>query len=393
MRNLLSIIILLFFACGIKQPVGPDEMNNSGRIFVESGTVRGKIYLDHQPTGKITPDTLVPVPVGVHVVQVIESGFRSQPDSLVISVIKNQLAHAGFNLVPLVNTGFLLIDTTPARGEIFLDDQPTGQLTPDTLLAESGNHTIKVVKNGYTDLSWEITVAANTFDTLTGAFSIQPRVLLEAFGNVSCTPCVPAATNLHRFQTEQNPVAYAIIEYYANWPSPNDPFFRVSPNDVYQRLGVYNVATLPTLLLDGTRGVDAADFNAIVQNFNEMKSQHSGQTGLSVEKYLVNDSLNIRVEIFQTETNLINPDWRLFVAVIENDIHFTNPPGTNGLKDFDFVFRQFLSANTGDPILAPEQIIEKKYTLKWPDWNYTNTQVVAFIQNGSTRQIIQSTIR
>lgn len=391
MRNLLLIIILLFFACGIKQPVGPNETNDSGRILVESGLRQAKIYLDHQPTGKITPDTLVQVPVGPHLVQVIEPGFRSEPDSLVISVIKNQLTHASFNLIPLVNTGFLRIETTPARGEIFLDDQPTGLLTPDTLQAEAGHHVIKVVKNGYSDLSWEVTVAANTVATLTGSFSIHSRVLFEAFGNVSCTPCVPAAVNLHQFKAEQNPAEYAIIEYYANWPNPNDPFFRVSPNDVYQRLGVYNVATLPTLMLDGTRGVDAADFNAIVQNFNEMKSQHSGQIGLSVEKYLVNDSLKIRVEIFQTESNLINPDWRLFVAVIENDIHFTNPPGTNGLKDFDFVFRQFMSANTGDPILADEQISEINYALKWPNWNYANSQVVAFLTNA--RQIMQTTIR
>jgi hypothetical protein len=393
MRNFFSIIMLLFLACGVKQPVGTETTTDFGDIFVESGANRGSIYLDHQPAGKTTPDTLRQVPVGAHVVQVIQPGFRSQPDSIVVPVEKSQLARVNFALLPLTNTGFLFIETTPARGEIFLDNQPTGQITPDTLQAEAGTHFIKIVKNGYTDLYREVTIEPNAFETLTGEFQIQSRVLLEAFGNVSCTPCVAAATNLHRFETEKNSAEYALIEYYANWPSPNDPFFRVSPNDVFQRLGIYNVTTLPTLVLDGTRGVDAADYHSIIKNFNEMQIQHTEKIGLSIEKSWVNDSLQVFVQIYHFEKNLENPDGRLFVAVIENEIHFANPPGTNGLKDFNFVFRKFLSANTGDPISAPTQTVEKNYTLKWPDWNFTNCQVVAFVQQANTRQIIQTTIR
>lgn len=391
MRNCL-FLLLIILSCGVKQPIDVDIVTEHGHIFVESGQLSANIFLDNQNVNKTTPDTLKRVSVGTHVIKVIKSGFRSQPDSAVVSVRKDQTTPVSFKLQPLVSTGFVFIETIPNRGEIYLDNQPTGKMTPDTIQAAPGQHRIKIVKNGYSDLNWDVEVNLNSVEKLVGEFNIRHRVLLETFGNVSCTPCVEATANLHQFETEKDDSTYALIEYYANWPSPNDPFYQVSPNDVMQRLMFYNVTTLPTLMLDGTRGVDAADYASIVQNFNEIQTRHTEKMGLSVEKSLVNDSLKVFVQVYHFEKNLDNPDLRLFVAIIENEIHFTNPPGTNGLKDFDFVFRKFLSANTGDEFSSTGPIAEKRYSLAWPAWNYANCEVVAFIQLAGSHQTIQTTI-
>jgi hypothetical protein len=79
------------------------------------------------------------------------------------------------------------------------------------------------------------------------------------------------------------------------------------------------------------------------------------------------------------------------VAIIEDDIRFNAAPGSNGLTHFNFVFRGFLSDKNGDRFDENASIV-KSYTKEWPDWNYANSHIVAFIQHIETKQIIHTTL-
>ncbi len=150
---------------------------------------------------------------------------------------------------------------------------------------------------------------------------------------------------------------------------------------------------LPTLKIDGSNNAEADYYSDILNVFETVYTNHNNTLGLSVERNFLNGEMSVSVEIYDFEKLLTDNQLRLFVAIIENGIHFDSPPGSNGLIDFEYVFRTFLSSNTGDEFQNNSDIKRMDYSFTWPDWNYNNCQVIAFIQNMSTKQIIQTTIR
>lgn len=388
MRYVFLILIALFaFSCGVKQPVENVESQKTGKIFVSSQPDSALIFLDGQNTFKVTPDTLNGISLGRHIVRVQREGFKPLQDSIIVQVEENTIARAVFTLEELVYLGTLVVNSEPSGAEIYVDGQNTGRYAPDTLQLEPGTYQISLVKNGFVQVDSTITIENEKTTTVSRTLDILQRVVFESFGNVSCEPCVKSAENLEKFRNEHPEPSYVLFEYYANWPSPNDPFYNVSPKDVDERVKYYKVYTLPKLRLNGETGVDAASYETIQNAYAEAIARQNTPLALSASKRLLNDSLHVRVEIYDYGQVLQNTDLRLFVLVYEDDIHFDSPPGSNGLKDFNFVFRTFLSDRSGDQINANTLT----YSLKWDNWQYANCHVVAFLQDVVTKKIYQAT--
>ncbi len=383
----LILIALAIFSCGVKQPVENVESQKTGKIFVSSQPDSALIFLDGQNTFKVTPDTLNGISLGRHIVRVQREGFKPLQDSIIVQVEEKTIARAAFTLEALVYLGTLVVNSEPSGAEIYVDGQNTGRYAPDTLQLEPGTYQISLVKNGFVQVDSTITIENEKTTTVSRTLDILQRVVFESFGNVSCEPCVKSAENLEKFRNEHPEPSYVLFEYYANWPSPNDPFYTVSPKDVDERVKYYKVYTLPKLRLNGETGVDAASYETIQNAYAEAIARQNTPLALSASKRLLNDSLHVRVEIYDYGQVLQNTDLRLFVLVYEDDIHFDSPPGSNGLKDFNFVFRTFLSDRSGDQINANTLT----YSLKWDSWQYANCHVVAFLQDVVTKKIYQAT--
>ncbi len=384
----LFFLILIVLSCGVKQPVENNTLQKTGAIFVDSEPDSALIFLDGQNTFRLTPDTLKNIPLGLHIIKVQKSGYEPLPDSLAIRLKTDSVSKVFFTLNKLVYLGQLAVHSEPAGAEIFIDGQSTGHYTPDTLQLSPATYTIHLEKNGFKPVEIQIDVKTDQFAEISKQLDIQQRVIFESFGNVSCEPCVKSAENLEKFRNEHTESDYVLFEYYANWPSPNDPFYKVSPKDVDERVQYYKIYTLPKLRLNGGTGVDAADYDAIQTAYNNAIASQNTRLALSVNKRLVDDSLHVNVEIYDYNKILQNSQLRLFVLVYEDDIHFNSPPGSNGLKDFNFVFRKFLSDRKGDIIQKPKTT----YTLQWPGWVFANAHVVAFIQDISTKKIYQASV-
>ncbi|MFQ5334997.1 MAG: T9SS type A sorting domain-containing protein, partial [Flavobacteriales bacterium] len=84
----------------------------------------------------------------------------------------------------------------------------------------------------------------------------------------------------------------------------------------------------------------------------------------------------------------------LRTAIVEDWIHYTNPPGTNGEKDFPAVFRDMLPNTSGDAYTPAAQgdsvTFTYQYTLDMGNWDTTQIYAISFVQNTSTKEIIQS---
>ena len=390
MRKIILIVFCFYISCGVKQPIDPSDQTSVGHIIVTSGEVSGSIILDNQDTNKSTPDTLFNILTGLHSVRVVREGYKSIPDSIHIRVENDKYITAAFEFEQFSQIGFVRVATTPSRAQIYVDGLITGKYTPDTLQLETGVYEISAMKNGYVPLVRQVTLIQDSTMIVEDTLDIKQRVLLESFGNVSCAPCVDAARNLDSFYENENQDNFVILEYFANWPNPNDPFYLVAPQSVDARVNYYQVMGLPDLRLNGVNEVDPTIYENMVSTFQQAYAAQQSSIGISVESNFSDGELIISVEVYSFEGSLAEVDHRLFVAVIENEIHFDEPPGSNGLTDFNFVFRNFLYSEYGDPIQSESNIKNFDYRINWSNWNYNNSEIVAFIQDYSSKRIIQS---
>lgn len=389
MSKFALLILFILLACGVRQPLDITLEFDAGHLRVESNPPGALIFLNGENQNKITPDTLNNIPVGQHYISVIKDGYKSTQDSFPVTILKDSLRRIDIPLESLVQTGYLIAVTEPSGALLFVDDQPSGKMTPDTLILAPGTRVVSARKNGFKNIEWNVNIVHEETQVHSATLEIEQRVLLEAFGNVSCVPCVASAENLETFRHAYPENTFALLEYFANWPAANDPFYLESTQDVDQRVQqVYQIFSLPSLKMNGTQSVDATDYDVLTTEFERIGSLQQTPLAISISRQKPSDSLYVEIDLFDYNNLLANSDLRLFVAVVENEIHYSNPPGTNGLKDFDFVFRQFLSSREGDSITDTNL----SYVFEWPAWDYRHAQVIAFLQDIETRQIIQSSI-
>jgi hypothetical protein len=80
-----------------------------------------------------------------------------------------------------VTTGSILINSTPTGAQIWVDNNNTGKVTPDSVLNLSeGSHTVKLVLSGYKDTTFSITVSAG----LTTSKAVTLIATAQTFGPV-----------------------------------------------------------------------------------------------------------------------------------------------------------------------------------------------------------------
>lgn len=394
---IIGFVFIFFISCGLKQPTqttGPER--KSGSLFVTSDPAGAQIILDGVDQGKITPDTLHNVPVGNHTVRLYKDGYETSSDSFIVHIMEDRLVILDITMEKIELLGQLKVVSFPTGGEILIDGQATGQTTPDTISLQPGNHLVEIVKNGYKSIRKSVEIIQDSIIAIDVSFQIFQRVLFESFANVSCIPCVPATENLLRFVENDTTEQYAIIEYFAYWPSRNDPFYNVAPNDINERLQYYTISGLPTLYLNGTvklTNEEVKDSTKLDESFYSTLSTQNSPVGISVGKQKEGNRLSITVEVYDFDSGYLSGSQRLFVAIIENEIHLSEPPGSNGLKDFEYVFRGFVSDRTGDPVTLPATPFTFSYTIDWPnEWDYEHSHVVAFIQDASNKKVIQTSI-
>lgn len=171
---LLSLILLLnLCACSTKNLLFTEK---TGSIAVTSDPAGAAILLDHGLSDKITPDTLFDVAAGDHVLSVIQSGYLTSPESLVVTVEENQISSAEFVLLE-TSKGSLEVTSNVSGAVICIDNQPTTEVTPHVFFnaIPVGNHIISIFKEGYSnDSPAKEIVEIVTKDTAQVNFTLTP---------------------------------------------------------------------------------------------------------------------------------------------------------------------------------------------------------------------------
>ena len=215
-------------------------------------------------------------------------------------------------------------------------------------------------------------------------------MLVESFTNAGCMPCAqqnPAFDSL----IETNIDRLAVIKYHTRWPLATDPMYLSNAADIDARTGFYNVATVPTAILDGNRFFSAPsgiNQNIINQLLN-IPPRFEMQIGSEVHPG--DNKITVRVE--GEAVSSVGGDLRLFVALVERETHFDAPPGTNGETHFHHVLKEFLTDATGLNLGDVGIGSHFDYTFdsqSTDNQGIENLSAIAWIQNYNTHEVYQA---
>lgn len=217
------------------------------------------------------------------------------------------------------------------------------------------------------------------------------RVLLfECFTNTGCGPCAQQNPALDAL-IAANADRVAAIKYHMNWPSANDPMYLHNTADNDSRKGVYNVTSVPHTVVDGIRFGNTP--GGLSQNMvnNWLTIESPFEMRLSYE---VDEAANtITVHVMGRASTAVEGNVRLYVGVIEKEVHFNSAPGPNGERDFYSVMKKLLPTASGTSLGSMEAGDYFAYTFTWELANiYNNDQLdaIAWIQNHGTKEVYQA---
>lgn len=264
--------------------------------------------------------------------------------------------------------------------------------------APLGNHTIVVWAsnlNGGVDGNPANDQAQKAIAVATQ--SVTRTAVLEQFTSSTCGPCASLNTSfapmLSGLGVNHAGTNYAAVKYHMNWPQPgNDPSYNPDGNT---RRGYYGVSGIPDLYLNGGKMVGTS---AAVMQAGQAKPAFmslSAQANVNGNQVSVNTTVTPYADI----PNL----HKLHVAVTEDS--YAYPASTTSQDEFHYVMRKMLpnaqGTNLSTLAAGQSQSNSASYTFtvggpaqgNYNLWtNMQNLTVVAFVQNQSTKEIMQGAI-
>jgi len=205
---------------------------------------------------------------------------------------------------------------------------------------------------------------------ITNVFAGDRLMLIEFFTSSTCPPCATNNPILQAFMNSHDSERISAIGYHMSWPAPgNDPMYLYNTADNDGRRNYYGINSIPQGRYDGIITLSGYSTTTFQYYYDERINLLSPVTIILTDSTF-GDSVKVRALVY-CEQFLTNPNVSVYIAVVENHIHYTSPPGTNGEMDFYTVMRKMLPNSSGTQLtMVPGslKILEYKYR-KDPIWN------------------------
>ncbi|MFA7686835.1 MAG: T9SS type A sorting domain-containing protein [Moheibacter sp.] len=304
--------------------------------------------------------------------------------------IKGTLKNEGFNNLTSFDLNWQVndgaVNTQNYTGQNIEPGQEFHFNHSQTWASVPGAHSLKVwVSNP------NVTDADNSNDEITKPISVASNSvhkvpLYEKFSSSTCPPCYGFNTNaFNPFFANYGHNKATLISYQVNWPGAGDPYYTA---EVGARVSYYGINAAPTLLLNtvpGTYGTSAT----LQQALDQMMMDDPLAFFTIDADHTINGN-NIEVEI--NVMPYLTGNFTVRAMVIEKET--TGNVANNGETEFHHVFMKALP-NANGTTVSFEYDVPQTLTLS-ADLSSTNVEemddlaVVIFIQDNSTKQILQS---
>lgn len=222
------------------------------------------------------------------------------------------------------------------------------------------------------------------------AIAQQRLVLGESFSQASCGPCA-AQNPAFNALIGNNSTKIVTVKYQVSWPG-FDPMYEHNPAEIDARVAYYGISGVPDRVMDGTNmdiTQGAIDTRYAVAAPVNMTISHTINPGFG--------SANVTVTI--TAPDVWNPsNTVLQLAMVEKEIVFATPPGSNGETEFSSVMRKMIPNQSGSPVVASNFAAAggtQTFTFNnvaIPSYIYDVSQIafVAWVQNNTSKEVHQA---
>ncbi|MEO5570729.1 MAG: T9SS type A sorting domain-containing protein [Bacteroidia bacterium] len=234
------------------------------------------------------------------------------------------------------------------------------------------------------------TLFASLFVAIVCFGQSQRLVLFEEFTQASCPPCASTNPALNVL-LNNNAAKIVSIKYQVSWPG-YDPMYLQNTTEVNSRVSFYNVTGAPNGVEDGNQfNAQPASFTqTMINNRYAMPSPFTFAVTHSFSP--THDSIYVHADV--TCTQAVSATTYARFAVIERNIWWCSPPGSNGETDFEGVMKKMLPGATGTLMPATINAGDQfTYDFAWKLTNvYDKNQlaVVGFIQNNTSKEVYQA---
>lgn len=140
---------------------------NSGSINITSHPMGADVWIDGKDTGLTTSGATVidSIPPGNHTYTLTMTGFQDKTGTF--AIVSGQTTFLDVELVPLTTIGSLEISSDPSGARVYIDDADSKRTTPATILSlAAGDHTYKLVLEGYKEISGIFTIESGKATTV-----------------------------------------------------------------------------------------------------------------------------------------------------------------------------------------------------------------------------------
>ena len=156
----------------------------NGNIFIQSNPSGADIYLSDKATGKTTPDTLKNLSAGTYKITLKYPQYNDT--SFFADVYQNTTTSANITLTKTILYGDLFMQSNPSGAAIYIDNNNTGQFTPDTIKnLVVGSHNVTLKLNGYFDANLTVNIeqgaVTNQNVTLSEVLPVQTDTLYYSY--------------------------------------------------------------------------------------------------------------------------------------------------------------------------------------------------------------------
>lgn len=235
---------------------------------------------------------------------------------------------------------------------------------------------------------------------VTASAQTQRMVLAEEFTNASCPPCA-AQNPAYNALLAANTTKVIAIKYQTNWPGV-DPMNAQTQTDVGPRVTYYNCTGVPYSPIDGSvtpvsapnyAGAPANWTQAIINTAYAVPAPFS----LNVTHTMSSDfdSAFVTVVVTAAQNYTAGGNLMLRLGMVEEQIHFSAAPGTNGETTFENVMRKMYPNASGTNVGSSwtnGQTTTYNFSVAVPSYVYDINQIsfVAFLQDDANQAVQQA---
>lgn len=222
---------------------------------------------------------------------------------------------------------------------------------------------------------------------------VAKKILVEEFTQASCYPCAQLNPAFNVLLKANSNVAIP-LKYQTNWPGI-DPMNEQNPIDVRRRVDLYGVSGVPTAILNGGPLSSPEDVNQARINEEAMLTT---PIEIKINHSIHKDYDSMTIQCIVRNNGLVSYDANnsvLHIALVEQEINFPTPPGSNGELDFSYVMRKMIPNVYGSPLfmlIPPGGSMVFNFTVSIPPYIYDLRQlgVVAFLQSFIDKTVEQA---